>query len=316
MEWKVKEGSEFSAGDVLLEVETDKAQIDVEAQDDGVLAKIIKNNGDKDIPVGEPIGIIAEVDEDYSGADFLALAKKLESKPETKEAKPEPKIEAKPEPKTEKKPVSSSSKANSGTFSAANPKQTLFPSVLMLLAEANISAEEALRKIPASGPSGRLLKGDVLLYLGKISEEGATKSINYFKKHEKLELPESGEVYKEPKPVSKEGPEAPKPEKKPPVVISKAFSVEGLELGKHVSLQNYVEEAVTKAQAYALQLHPVKSDYYDELFEEIIQVKGDRFSVDYTIGETVEFKVTLDDKFDDSKEKADLFVQQLSSYFE
>ena len=39
--WKVKEGDEFVAGDVLLEVETDKAQMDVEAQDDGVMAKIM-----------------------------------------------------------------------------------------------------------------------------------------------------------------------------------------------------------------------------------------------------------------------------------
>jgi len=38
--WKIKEGDSFSAGDVLLEIETDKAQMDVEAQDDGVLAKI------------------------------------------------------------------------------------------------------------------------------------------------------------------------------------------------------------------------------------------------------------------------------------
>ena len=39
--WKKKEGEAFSAGDVLVEIETDKATIDVEAQDDGVLAKII-----------------------------------------------------------------------------------------------------------------------------------------------------------------------------------------------------------------------------------------------------------------------------------
>ena len=39
--WKMKEGDTFTAGDVLVEIETDKATIDVEAQDDGVLAKII-----------------------------------------------------------------------------------------------------------------------------------------------------------------------------------------------------------------------------------------------------------------------------------
>ena len=39
--WKKQEGDSFSAGDVLVEIETDKATIDVEAQDDGILAKII-----------------------------------------------------------------------------------------------------------------------------------------------------------------------------------------------------------------------------------------------------------------------------------
>ena len=40
-QWKKKEGESFSAGDVLIEIETDKATIDVEAQDDGIMAKII-----------------------------------------------------------------------------------------------------------------------------------------------------------------------------------------------------------------------------------------------------------------------------------
>ena len=40
-EWKVKEGDTFNAGDVLLEVETDKALMDVEAANEGVMAKIL-----------------------------------------------------------------------------------------------------------------------------------------------------------------------------------------------------------------------------------------------------------------------------------
>ena len=39
--WKKKEGETFTTGDVLVEIETDKATIDVEAQDDGIMAKII-----------------------------------------------------------------------------------------------------------------------------------------------------------------------------------------------------------------------------------------------------------------------------------
>jgi pyruvate/2-oxoglutarate dehydrogenase complex dihydrolipoamide acyltransferase (E2) component len=40
-EWKFAEGESFSAGDVLVSIETDKASIDVEAQDDGIMGKII-----------------------------------------------------------------------------------------------------------------------------------------------------------------------------------------------------------------------------------------------------------------------------------
>lgn len=49
--WKKQEGETFAAGDVLLEIETDKATIDVEAQDDGVLAKIVVSSPQS--PVGE-----------------------------------------------------------------------------------------------------------------------------------------------------------------------------------------------------------------------------------------------------------------------
>ena len=50
----------------------------------------------------------------------------------------------------------------------ANPNQKLSPAVELLLHENNISNEDAFAKIQASGPKGRILKGDVLAYLGKI----------------------------------------------------------------------------------------------------------------------------------------------------
>ena len=50
-QWKVSEGDTFSAGDIILEVETDKAMMDVEAQDDGVMARIVVPSGTKDVPV-------------------------------------------------------------------------------------------------------------------------------------------------------------------------------------------------------------------------------------------------------------------------
>ena len=50
--WKKQPGDTLSPGDILVEIETDKAHMDFEFQDDGVLAKILVESGEKDIAVG------------------------------------------------------------------------------------------------------------------------------------------------------------------------------------------------------------------------------------------------------------------------
>ena len=50
--WQKKAGDTIAPGDVLVEIETDKAQMDFEFQEDGVLAKILKESGEKDVAVG------------------------------------------------------------------------------------------------------------------------------------------------------------------------------------------------------------------------------------------------------------------------
>lgn len=50
--WQKKAGDALAPGDVLVEIETDKAQMDFEFQEEGVLAKLLKESGEKDIPVG------------------------------------------------------------------------------------------------------------------------------------------------------------------------------------------------------------------------------------------------------------------------
>lgn len=50
--WQKKPGDTLSPGDVLVEIETDKAQMDFEFQEEGVLAAILKDSGEKDIAVG------------------------------------------------------------------------------------------------------------------------------------------------------------------------------------------------------------------------------------------------------------------------
>lgn len=71
--WELQEGDEFSAGTVLCSVETDKATMDFELQDDGFLAKILAEGpGAADIPVGAPIAVVVEEEEDISAfSDYV-----------------------------------------------------------------------------------------------------------------------------------------------------------------------------------------------------------------------------------------------------
>ncbi|VVB05454.1 unnamed protein product [Arabis nemorensis] len=62
--WKKKEGDKVEVGDVLCEIETDKATVELESQEDGFLAKILVNEGSKDIPVNAPIAIMVEEEDD------------------------------------------------------------------------------------------------------------------------------------------------------------------------------------------------------------------------------------------------------------
>ena len=58
--WNKKEGDEIAAGDSIAEIETDKATMDWEAQDDGFVAKILAEEGSKDVSVGSPVIVIVE----------------------------------------------------------------------------------------------------------------------------------------------------------------------------------------------------------------------------------------------------------------
>ncbi|GAA5889792.1 hypothetical protein JCM6882_004325 [Rhodosporidiobolus microsporus] len=166
-EWKVKEGEAFTAGAVLLSIETDKASIDVEAQDDGVMGKILVENGAAGVPVGKLIAILAEEGDDLSSIEVPSETDAASS------SAPSP-----AESKSESAPTSASS-ADAPTPSPATPSpqpsevhahphhdKPLLPSVLRLLAINNIADAS---EIKGTGHHGILTKGDVLAFLGKIS---------------------------------------------------------------------------------------------------------------------------------------------------
>ncbi|CAM5767333.1 pyruvate dehydrogenase complex E1 component subunit beta [Bosea minatitlanensis] len=73
--WLKKEGDQVKAGDIIAEIETDKATMEVEAVDEGVLAKILVPDGSENVAVNTPIGIIAAEGEDVSAAAAADPAK-------------------------------------------------------------------------------------------------------------------------------------------------------------------------------------------------------------------------------------------------
>src|SRR5713226_5726769 len=66
--WRKKEGEKVSPGDVIAEIETDKATMDYEAVDEGVLAKIVVPEGTTDVPVNQLIAVMAADGEDVKAA--------------------------------------------------------------------------------------------------------------------------------------------------------------------------------------------------------------------------------------------------------
>ncbi len=88
--WTIKEGDAVKAGDVIAEIETDKATMEVEAVDEGVLARIVVPEGTEDVAVNELIAVLAEEGEDPAEAAAAASGGGAPAE------KPQPKAEAAP----------------------------------------------------------------------------------------------------------------------------------------------------------------------------------------------------------------------------
>ncbi|RMD90567.1 MAG: biotin/lipoyl-binding protein, partial [Alphaproteobacteria bacterium] len=71
--WLVKEGDAVAPGDIIAEIETDKATMEVEASDEGRVGKLLVAEGTEDIPVGTRIAVLLEEGEDESALEEAAL---------------------------------------------------------------------------------------------------------------------------------------------------------------------------------------------------------------------------------------------------
>ena len=147
--WLVKVGDKVSAGDIMAEIETDKATMEFEAVDEGVIADIAVAEGTEGVKVGTVIATLAGDDEDASAAKPAPAAKK-DAEPEAKAEAPKPAVPEKAEP-TKVEPVTAKPAAKSGDRVVASP-----------LAK-RIAADKGvdLASIKGSGPHGRIIRADV-----------------------------------------------------------------------------------------------------------------------------------------------------------
>ena len=153
--WLVKEGDTVSSGDILAEIETDKATMEFEAVDEGKIAKILIPEGSDGVKVGTPIAILAGEGEEITSAS-AAPAPKAEAVPPPKVE--EPKVEAAlPEkgggetPAAPPAPAAPAPKADAGDRIKASP-----------LARRLAQAQGIdLSSLKGSGPGGRIVRADL-----------------------------------------------------------------------------------------------------------------------------------------------------------
>ncbi|MBO6524762.1 MAG: pyruvate dehydrogenase complex dihydrolipoamide acetyltransferase [Balneolaceae bacterium] len=143
--WNVKEGDTVEAGDIIAEVETDKATMDVEVFDAGTILKIVPGEGDA-VPLGGLIAVIGEKGEDIS--DLLEGGG--ESSSSSSEEKEEVKEEAKAESAKEEASGSAVSSSDNGRVKAS-------PLAKKIAEDKGID----LSGVSGSGPEGRIVKKDV-----------------------------------------------------------------------------------------------------------------------------------------------------------
>ena len=155
--WLVGEGDRVNSGDVIAEIETDKATMEVESVDDGVMAKIFVDAGTENVAVGAVIAVLAEDGETASDVAKAGLQEPSSPVPVTSVAA-EAKERAEPAPVTAA-PVKAVLVAAPAPQSKSSNKPRIFASPLArrIAADRNI----ALEGITGSGPYDRILRRDV-----------------------------------------------------------------------------------------------------------------------------------------------------------
>ncbi|KAF2136319.1 uncharacterized protein K452DRAFT_292515 [Aplosporella prunicola CBS 121167] len=178
--WQKKPGDSIAPGDVLVEIETDKAQMDFEFQEEGVVAKILKESGEKDVAVGAPIAVMVEEGGDVSAFESFSIEDAGGDKSSPKEAPKQEAAEA-------SEPADSSSKTSppAGKESQPAPQESestgarlqtvLDREPIIAPAAKKIALEKGvpIASLKGTGPGGRITVQDVEKYKPAAGPAGA-----------------------------------------------------------------------------------------------------------------------------------------------
>ncbi len=158
--WLVKEGDTVSSGDVIAEIETDKATMEVEAVDEGTVGKLLVAEGTEGVPVNAPIAVLLEEGEDAAALNGFDAA--AAPAPQTQPASaPAPQPQAAPRPSASAAASAPAPTPSSAPVSAAprpsGGRVTASPLARRLAQQAGLD----LSAVSGSGPNGRIVKADV-----------------------------------------------------------------------------------------------------------------------------------------------------------
>ena len=148
--WHVKEGDEISSGDVIAEIETDKATMEVEAVEEGRVGKLLVSEGTEGVPVNETIAILLEEGEDSSAIETAAPVPAKGNGAETPAASPAPAATPAPAASPAPTPAPPAPSSN-GTRVFASPLAR------RMAAQAGLD----ITALKGSGPHGRIVKADI-----------------------------------------------------------------------------------------------------------------------------------------------------------
>jgi len=175
--WLVKEGDKVSPGDVIAEIETDKATMEVEAVDEGIVAKLVVPAGAEGVKVNALIAVLAAEGEDASAAAKGGDAPAKAAPEKTEAAKPEaakaeaPKAAA-AEPQKAAAPATNGAAAPAAKSEASGDRAFASPLARRIAKDAGVD----VAGIAGTGPHGRVVKADVEAAIAGGGAKAATEA--------------------------------------------------------------------------------------------------------------------------------------------